>query len=77
MVLEKKAPLKKRYARYNQVKFMNKYLQNSIMNRCRLINRFGKEKTEATTTMVITWRLRIFYVLPNFPFTTNETKPDY
>ena len=21
--------------------------------------------------------MRIFYVLPNFPFTTSETKPDY
>ena len=48
MILEKKAPLKERYVRYNQAKFMNKILQKSIMNRSRLLNRYRKEKTEAT-----------------------------
>ena len=46
MILEKKAPLKERYVRYNQVKFMNKNLQKAIMNRSRLLNK--KEKTEPT-----------------------------
>ena len=48
MILEKKVPLKKRYVRYNQAKFMNKNLQNAIMNRSRLLNRYRKEKAEAT-----------------------------
>ena len=48
MILEKKAPLKERYVRYNQAKFMNKILQKAIMNRSRLLNRYRKEKTEAT-----------------------------
>ena len=46
-ILEKKAPLKERYVRYNQAKFMNKNLQKAIMNRSRLLNRYRKEKTEA------------------------------
>ena len=46
MILEKKAPLKERYVRYNQVKFMNKNLQKAIMNRSKLLNK--KEKTEPT-----------------------------
>ena len=29
MILEKKAPLKERYVRYNQVKFMNKNLKKT------------------------------------------------
>ena len=48
IILEKKAPLKERYVRYNQAKFMNKILQKAIMNRSRLLNRYRKEKTEAT-----------------------------
>ena len=48
MILEKKVPFKKRYVRYNQAKFMNKNLQNAIMNRSRLLNRYRKEKAEAT-----------------------------
>ena len=48
MILEKKTPLKERYVRYNQAKFMNKSLQKAIMNRSRLLNRYRKEKTEAT-----------------------------
>ena len=48
MILEKKAPLKERYVRYNQAKFMNKILQKAIMNRSRLLNKYRKEKTEAT-----------------------------
>ena len=48
MILEKKAPLKERYVRYNQAKFMNKTLQKAITNRSRLLNRYRKEKTEAT-----------------------------
>ena len=48
MILEKKAPLKERYVRYNQAKFMSKILQEAIMNRSRLLNRYRKEKTEAT-----------------------------
>ena len=45
--IRKKARLKKRYARCNQAKFMNKNLREAIMNRSRLLNRYGKEKTEA------------------------------
>ena len=37
MVLEKAAPLKERFVRYNQAKVMNKNLQKAIMNRSRLI----------------------------------------
>ena len=48
MILEKKAPLKESYVRYNQAKFMNKILQKAIMNRSRLLSRYRKEKTEAT-----------------------------
>ena len=40
--------MKERYVRYNQAKFMNKILQKAIMNRSRLLNRYRKEKTEAT-----------------------------
>ena len=47
-ILENKAPSKERYVRYNQVKFMNKILQKAIMNPSRLLNRYRKEKTEAT-----------------------------
>ena len=35
MILEKKAPLKERYARYNQ----GKHLQKAILNLSRLLNR--------------------------------------
>ena len=48
MILEKKAPSKERYIRYNQAKFMDKILQKAIMNRSKLLNRYRKEKTEAT-----------------------------
>ena len=48
MRLEKKALSKERYVRYNQAKFINKILQKAIMNRSSLLNRYGKEKTEAT-----------------------------
>ena len=48
MILEKKVPLKERYVRYSQAKFMNKNLQKAIMNRSRLLYRYRKEKTEAT-----------------------------
>ena len=44
MILEKKAPLKERYVRYNQAKVMNKNLQKAIMNRSRLLNRKGKNR---------------------------------
>ena len=48
IILEKKEPLKGRYARCNQAKFMNKKLQKAIMNRSRLLNKYKKEKTGAT-----------------------------
>ena len=48
VILEKKAPLKERYVRYNQAKFMNKNFQKAVMNPLRLLNRYRKEKTEAT-----------------------------
>ena len=48
MVLEKKALSKESYVRYNQAKFMSKILQKTIMNCSRLLNRYRKEKTEAT-----------------------------
>ena len=47
-ILENKALSKERYVRHNQVKFMNKILQKAIMNPSRLLNRYRKEKTEAT-----------------------------
>ena len=46
MILEKKAPLKGRYVRYNQVKFMNKNLQKAIMNRSRLLNKKEKKPNQ-------------------------------
>ena len=48
MILEEKVPSKERYVRYNQAKFINKILQKAIMNRSSLLNRYRKEKTEAT-----------------------------
>ena len=36
-------------ARYNQAKFMKKILQKAIMNCSRLLNRYGREKAEATS----------------------------
>ena len=45
MILEKKAPLKERYVRYNQAKFINENLQKAIMNRSRLLKRKGKNRT--------------------------------
>ena len=48
MILEKKALSKERYVRYNQAEFMNKILQKASMNRSKLLNRYRKEKTEAT-----------------------------
>ena len=50
MTLGKKAPLKERYGRYNQTKFMNKNLLKAIINPSRLLNRYRKteKKTEAT-----------------------------
>ena len=45
MILEKKAPLKERYVRYNQAKVMNKKLQKAIMNRSRLLNRKEKNRS--------------------------------
>ena len=48
IILEKKVRLKKRYARYNQAKFMNKNFQKAIMNRSKF-NRYKKKKTEASS----------------------------
>lgn len=45
-VLDKHAPLKKKYIRSNQAAFMNKDLNKAIMNRTRLLNRFRKVKSE-------------------------------
>ena len=39
MILEKKAPLKERYVRYNQAKFMNKNLQKAVINRSRFLGK--------------------------------------
>ena len=50
MIIEKRVPLKERYVRYNQAKFMNKNLQRAIMNRSRLLNTYRKGKTEATAS---------------------------
>ena len=44
MMLGKKAPLKEKYARHNQAKFMNKNLGKAIMNLSRLLNRYRQEK---------------------------------
>ena len=43
MILEKKAPLKERYARYNQ----GEHLQKAILNLSRLLNRERKEKNRS------------------------------
>ena len=48
MTWEKIAPLQETYVRYNQAKLMTKNLQKAIMNRSMLLNRYRKEKTEAT-----------------------------
>ena len=44
MILEKKAPLKERYVRYNRAKFMNKILQKAIMNCSRLLKDTERKK---------------------------------
>ena len=44
-VLNKHAPVKKRYIRSNQAPFMNKNLQKSFMTRSRLRNKFLKNMT--------------------------------
>ena len=43
MILEKNAPLKKSYVRYNPAKFMNKNLRKAVMNRSKLLDRYRKE----------------------------------
>ena len=53
---KKKAPLKERYVRYNQAKFINKILQKAIMNRSRLLNTYRKENTEANRSTYKTQR---------------------
>ena len=69
MILEKKAPLKERYVRYNQAKFVNKNLQKAITNGSRLFNRYIKGKTEANRSAYKRHRnfcvelLRKFYIL--------------
>ena len=45
MIVEKKTPLKERYVRYNEAKVMNKNLQKAIMNRSRLLNRKGENRS--------------------------------
>ena len=47
-ILERKAPLEERYDRYNPVKFMNKNLQKAILNCSRMLNRYRREKIEAS-----------------------------
>ena len=48
MILEKNAPLKETYVRYNQAKFMNKNLRKAIMNRSKLLNRYRNNKIDIT-----------------------------
>ena len=45
-ILDKHAPVKKRYIRGNHAAFMNKDLQKAIMTRSRLLNKFRKDKSE-------------------------------
>ena len=42
------APIKKKYARGNQMPFMTKNLSKEIMTRSRLRNKYLKNKTEET-----------------------------
>ena len=47
-ILNKHAPIKKKYIRANQSNFMTRKLSKAIMKRSKLRNRFLKEKTEAS-----------------------------
>ena len=47
-VLNKHAPIKKKYIRANQSNFMTRKLSKAIMKRSKLRNRFLKEKSEAS-----------------------------
>ena len=44
-ILDKHAPIKKRYVRANEAPFMNKTLKKAIMKRSRLRNRYLNTKT--------------------------------
>ena len=44
-VLQKHAPLKKKYVRANQGPFMNKILHKAVMERSRLLNKFRKSRS--------------------------------
>ena len=48
IILEKKALLKESYDRYNSAEFKNKILQKAILNHSRLLNRYRREKAEAS-----------------------------
>ena len=49
--LNKFAPIKKKYARGNQMPFITKELSKEIMTRSRLRNKYVKEKTEENRTV--------------------------
>ena len=44
-ILEKHAPLKKRYVRANQASFIDKYINKQIVKRSRLYNKFLNSKS--------------------------------
>ena len=46
-ILQKHAPIKKRYVRANQASFMNSKIHKEVMRRTRLRNKFIDSKTEA------------------------------
>ena len=44
-VLNSHDPLKEKHVRYNQAPFMSNSLPKAVMNHLRLLNKFGKNKT--------------------------------
>ena len=76
VIAEKQAPLKERYTRYNQPKFVNKNLQKANMNHSKLLHRYRKEKTEATKSTYKRQRTFCVKVLKNTKkeFTTISMK---
>ena len=64
------APIKKKYARGNQMSFMTKNLSKEIMTRSRLRNKYLKHKTEENRLLYTQQRNKCFSLL-------RETKMNY
>ena len=54
------APIKKKYARGNQMPFMTKNLSKEIMLRSRLRNKYSKHKTEENHLLILSKEINVF-----------------